>query len=325
MSDTPALRVGTRASRLALWQAQHAAALISAQPGAPRVRLLHIATAGDAQSEIPLWQADGRAFFTREIDRALLEGRADVAVHSLKDLPTALEDGLTLGATLARADPRDVLLSASGAPLGALPRGARVGTSSLRRRALLARARPDAQLLELRGNVPTRIERLMRGDYEAIVLAAAGVLRLGLGAHVSEYLAPELFPPAVSQGVIALLARADDVATLRWLTALDDRSAHLEVTAERALLERLEGGCQVPLGALARLEGEALTLEACVCALDGSRALSARGTAPMIAARGREAGEEAAALGRQIAEELLARGAGELIAQERAARTVEVP
>jgi len=315
------LRIGTRASRLALWQAEHVAALISADGDAPPVELEHIRTAGDAQSEIPLWQAGGRAFFTREIDRALLEGRADVAVHSLKDLPTELDAGLALAAALKRADPRDALLSASGAPLGALPQGARIGTSSLRRRAFLARARPDAKLLELRGNVPTRIERLDRGDYDAIVLAAAGLVRLGLEAHVSEYLPPQRFPPAVSQGVIGLVARAEDHATLRWLGSLDDRAARLEVTAERALLGRLEGGCQVPLGALARLAGGALTLEACVCALDGSRTVSARG-ATQVSDTGAAALAEAAALGRRLAEDLLARGAAELITQERAARVV---
>ena len=320
MSPRP-LRIGTRSSRLALWQAEHVAALISTARDAPPVELLQISTAGDAQSERPLWQTGGRAFFTREIDRALLEGRVDVAVHSLKDLPTALDDGLALAATLTRADPRDALLSASGKPLADLPPGARIGTSSLRRRALLARARPDAKLLELRGNVPTRIERLERGDYDAIVLAAAGLVRLGLEAHVSEYLPPQRFPPAVSQGVIGLVARGGDGATLPWLACLDDRAARLEVTAERALLERLEGGCQVPLGALACLADGMLSLEACVCALDGSRAVSVRGSAPAAGAAA-SALAEAAALGRRLAEELLARGAGELITQERAARAV---
>jgi hydroxymethylbilane synthase len=320
------LRIGTRASALALWQARHAAQLIGSQRGAPPVELKPIATSGDTQSEVPLWQASGRAFFTREIDRALLEGTIDIAVHSLKDLSTELEDGLALAATLPRADPRDALLSARGTPLGELPRGARIGTSSLRRRALLARARPDAVLLELRGNVPTRIEKLKRGDYDAIVLAAAGLARLGLEAEITEHLSPERFPPAVSQGVIGLLARGDDSATLGWLVPLDDPGARLEVTAERALLERLEGGCQVPLGALARLVAGALSLEACVCALDGSRALSARGTASAGAA-GTVSPAEAAALGRRLAEDLLARGAGELITQERAARVraVEAP
>jgi hydroxymethylbilane synthase len=318
VSAAPALRVGTRASALALWQARHVAALIAAQPGAPAVELVHIKTSGDVQSDVPLWQVGGQAFFTREIDRALLAGEVDVAVHSLKDLATQLDAGLTLAATLERADPRDALLSRSGAPLAQLPRGARIGTSSLRRRAFLARARPDAQWLELRGNVPTRLERLQRGDYDAIVLAAAGLARLNLERHVSEYLSPDQFPPAVSQGVIGVCARAGDAATLRWLAALDNQDARLAATAERALLRRLEGGCQVPLGALAGVKAGTLNMHACVCTLDGSRHLSARGHMPASAAAGES-------LGVRLAEELLARGAGELIAGERSARTVAEP
>jgi hydroxymethylbilane synthase len=324
VSAPAVLRIGTRASALALWQARHVAALIAVQRGAPPVELVHVSTEGDAQSEVPLWKVGGRAFFTREIDRALLEGRVEVAVHSLKDLPTELEHGLALAATLPRSDPRDALVSRGGATLAALAPGARIGTSSLRRRALLARARPDALLLELRGNVPTRIERLERGDYDAIVLAAAGLARLGLARHVSEYLAPESFPPAISQGVIGVCARAGDGATLRWLAPLDDRATRLVVGAERALLKRLEGGCQVPLGALARLGNGVLTLEACVCALDGSRSVSARATVAATSAAG-VAPEDAVALGTRVAEELLARGAGELIAHERHARAVEAP
>jgi hydroxymethylbilane synthase len=311
------LRIGTRGSALALWQARQVGALIAAQPNAPAVELVHIKTSGDVQSAVPLWQADGRAFFTREIDRALLEATVDVAVHSLKDLSTQIETGLTLAATLSRADPRDALVSRSGTALRELPRGARIGTSSLRRRALLARARPDATLLELRGNVPTRIERLQRGDYDAIVVAAAGLVRLGLERHVSEYLPVEDFPPAVSQGVIGVCARAADESTLRWLSALDDHEARLAASAERALLAWLEGGCQVPLGALARVREGTLMLQATVCALDGARHLSARGEAPATAAA-------AAALGVRVAEELLARGAGELIASERNARAAVV-
>jgi hydroxymethylbilane synthase len=217
------LRIGTRASALALWQARHVEALLRAYPGAPPVELVHIKTEGDIQSEVPLWQVGGRAFFTKEIDRALLEGTVDLAVHSLKDLSTQLEAGLTLAATLKRADARDAFLSHGGQSLAQLPPGARIGTSSLRRRAFLARIRPDLEHVELRGNVPTRVERLRRGDYDAIILAAAGLARLNLTQHVSQLLAPEDFPPAVSQGIIGLCARANDAATLRWLVPLDDR------------------------------------------------------------------------------------------------------
>jgi len=267
---------------------------------------------------VPLWQVGGRAFFTREIDRALLAAEVDVAVHSLKDLPTQLDEGLVLAALLPRADPRDALVSRSGAALAQLPAGARIGTSSLRRRAFLARLRPDAVPLELRGNVPTRIERLQRGEYDAIVLAAAGLARLDLAQHVTEFLSPDSFPPAVSQGVIGVCARSGDTETQRLLVALDDREARLAATAERALLRRLEGGCQVPLGALATVQGGDLSLMACICALDGARQLSARGQTPAVDAA-------AEALGVRLAEELLARGAADLMAKEREARAVEPP
>ena len=318
MSRAGTLRIGTRASALALWQAREVAARIAAQPDSPAVELVHVRTSGVEQTERPLWQVRGQAFFTREIDRALLAEEVDIAVHSLKDLPTQLDAGLELAALLPRADPRDALLSLRGATLAALPAGARIGTSSLRRRAFLARLRPDAMLLELRGNVPTRIERLQHGEYDAIVLAAAGLVRLGLAQHVTEYLPAESFPPAVSQGVIGVCARSGDEATLRWLAALDERDARLAASAERALLRRLEGGCQVPLGALATVRGDTLTLMASVCALDGTRHLAARAESPAAPA-------SAEALGVRVAEELLARGAGELMASERQARAVEAP
>ncbi len=318
------LRIGTRASALALWQARHVVALLSERPGAPPIELVHIRTAGDAQREVPLWQTEGRAFFTREIDEALREGTIDAAVHRLKDLPTALAPGLALAAALAREDPRDALLTRAGESLRQLPPRARIGTSSLRRRAFLARIRPDAVPVELRGNVPTRIERLERGDYDAIILAAAGLVRLGLGQHVTEFLSPEEFPPAVSQGVIGVCARADDEATLGLLRALDDAAARLAVSAERALLQRLEGGCQVPLGALAGMRGASLELTAAVCALDGSRELRARGAA--TAARGATLrAADAVALGERIANQLLDAGAAGLIAQQRSTLAVTAP
>lgn len=310
MSARP-LRIGTRASALALWQAHHVEALLRSLPGAPEIELVHIKTSGDLQTEVPLWQVGGRAFFTKEIDRALLEGTVDLAVHSLKDLSTQLDEGITLGATLARADARDAFLSRDGATLAALPPGARIGTSSLRRRAFLARTRPDLEHVELRGNVPTRVERLRGGAFDAIVLAAAGLARLQLDQHVTQLLAPEEFPPAVSQGIIGLCARTGDAPTLRWLAALDDREARLAATAERALLRRIEGGCQVPLGALATVIPGAVQLQATVCSLDGRKFVSARGT-------GADSVEAAAALGQRVADELLAGGAGALIATARA-------
>jgi hydroxymethylbilane synthase len=325
MNGTPdtlsprALRIGTRASALALWQARHVASLIRALPGAPAVELVSITTTGDVRTDVPLWAIRGRAFFTKEIDRALLEGRIDVAVHSLKDLPTAMEPGLALAAVLTREDPRDALVSRAGVPLAQLPRGSRVGTSSLRRRAFLTRARQDLTLLELRGNVPTRLERLERGDYDAIVLAAAGLKRLGLEDRITQHLSPEEFPPAVSQGAIGVCTRADDPYSSGWLQPLDDPATRLAATAERALLEHVEGGCQVPLGALATAAGDGIRLHAAVCALDGSRLLSASGDAEATMAA-------AAALGVRLATELIAQGAGSLIAAERAVQgRVEAP
>ena len=308
------LRIGTRASALALWQARHVEGLIGALSGPPGVELVPVMTTGDLQTEVPLWAVRGRAFFTKELDRALLEERVDLAVHSLKDLPTELEPGLALIAVLPREDPQDALVSHSGQPLAQLPPGARIGTSSLRRRAFLARARPDLELHELRGNVPTRLQRLQRGEFNAIVLAAAGLKRLGLEPHITQRLPVEAFPPAVSQGAIGVCARAGDARTARWLAQLDDPATRLATTAERALLRRIEGGCQVPLGALATLSGATLRLHAAVCALDGSRYLSADGEASASET-------DAQTLGERVAEQLLAQGAAALIAEQRTAPT----
>ena len=313
-----ALRIGTRASALALWQARHIRALIAALPGAPTIELVPITTSGDLQTQVPLWTVQGRAFFTKELDRALLEDRIDLAVHSLKDLPTELEPGLALAAVLEREDPRDALVSQDGRTLTALSAGARVGTSSLRRRAFIARLRPDIHLHELRGNVPTRLERLEHGDYDAIVLAAAGLKRLGLESRITERLGPADFPPAVSQGAIGVCAREGDAATACWLEPLDHAATRLATTAERSLLRRIEGGCQVPLGALARLEAGSIHMRAVVCTLEGTRSLSAEGSAPADAGAARDLGE-------RLAEELLAQGAAQLIAAQRAAQEAPEP
>jgi hydroxymethylbilane synthase len=322
MSVRP-LRIGTRASALALWQANRVADLIRAQPGAPPVELVHIRTEGDLRTDIPLWAAGGRAFFTKEIDRAQLAGEVDIAVHSLKDLSTVIAAGLELAAVLEREDPRDALLTNHGAHLQDLPPAARVGTSSLRRRAFLLRARPDLTLLELRGNVPTRIERLAEGRYDAIVLAAAGLVRLDLATHIAARIEPQAMPPAVSQGAIGVCARAGDEHVLQWLRALDHADTRVAVTAERALLRRIEGGCQVPLGALATLAGRQLSLSASVCALDGSASIEChdetrlQGHVSQLVA--------ATALGVRVAEQLLARGAGVIIAEQRRPASQELP
>jgi len=322
MSVRP-LRIGTRASALALWQANRVADLIRAQPGAPPVELVHIKTEGDLRTDIPLWAAGGRAFFTKEIDRAQLAGDVDIARQSHNDLSTVIAEGLDLAAVLEREDPRDALLTSLGAHLEDLPPAARVGTSSLRRRAFLLRARPDLTLLELRGNVPTRIERLAEGKYDAIVLATAGLLRLDLAAQIAARIESSVLPPAVSQGAIGVCARAGDEHALQWLRSLDHATTRLAITAERALLRRIEGGCQVPLGALATLSGNRLTLRASVCALDGSVSMDCDerthldGDASPLA--------KAAALGVHVAEKLLARGAGIIIAEQRRPANQDLP
>lgn len=310
MSGGRTLRIGTRASALALWQANRVSDLIRAQPGAPAVELVHIKTEGDLRTDVPLWAVDGRAFFTKEIDRALLANEIDVAVHSLKDLSTVLEKGVDLIAVVERQDPRDALLSRSGAAFAELPPGSRVGTSSLRRRAFLAHLRPDIQAMELRGNVPTRVEKMQKGEYDAIILASAGLVRLGLDKHISERLPVSDFTPAVSQGAIGCCSRTGDAETAKWLKALDNTSARLETTAERALLRKIEGGCQVPLGAIARVEGDRLRLFSQVCALDGSKQVTSEGTCSLDLT-------EAAALGQRLAEDLLSKGAAGIIAIER--------
>jgi hydroxymethylbilane synthase len=322
MSVRP-LRIGTRASALALWQANRVADLIRAQPDAPPVELVHIKTEGDLRTDIPLWAAGGRAFFTKEIDRAQLAGDVDIAVHSLKDLSTVIAEGLELAAVLEREDPRDALLTSHGAHLEDLPTAARVGTSSLRRRAFLLRARPDLTLLELRGNVPTRIERLAEGKYDAIVLATAGLLRLDLAAHIAARIESSVLPPAVSQGAIGVCARAGDEYALQWLRSLDHAATRVAVTAERALLRRIEGGCQVPLGALATLSVNRLTLRASVCALDGSVSMDCEERTHLEGGPSQLA--TAAALGVLVAEKLLARGAGIIIAEQRRPANQDLP
>jgi hydroxymethylbilane synthase len=307
------LRIGTRSSALALWQANRVSDLIRATRGAPPVELVHIKTEGDLRTDVPLWAVDGRAFFTKEIDRALLANEIDIAVHSLKDLSTTLESGVDLVAVVERQDPRDALLARGGQKLAELPAGARVGTSSLRRRAFLARVRPDIQPVELRGNVPTRIEKLQKGEYDAIILAAAGLSRLGLLKYVTEYLPVEKFTPAVSQGAIGCCARAGDAETARWMRPLDHEAARLATTAERALLRKIEGGCQVPLGAIALFDANRIRLYSAVCALDGSKHVSAEADCEPTPSA-------AAALGERVAEQLLNQGAAEIIASVRGAR-----
>lgn len=313
------LRVGTRGSALALWQARHVAERL-----AVATELVEIRTGGDLLSDVPLSEVEGKAFFTKEIEEALLAGEIDLAVHSLKDLATTLPEGLTIGAVLEREDARDVVIARPGASwvpaaadralrggLDHLPNGARVGTSSLRRRAFLARQRPDLEVVDLRGNVPTRIRRLDEGEFDALVLAAAGVKRLGLADRIAGYLAARVVPPAPGQGAIAVQIRSDDEAAARLLSALDHGPTRAETHAERAFLRRLEGGCQVPVGASAHVEVEDFILYGAICSLDGRRCVDGQRGRGLMDLRDPET------LGLELAEALLRRGGAEILASIR--------
>jgi len=304
------LRLGTRASRLALWQAEHVKNLVESLPGAPCVEIVTISTKGDRILDVPLFEISGQAFFTKEIENALLDERVDFAVHSMKDLATIMPDGLVLVATPEREDPRDVVVSNSGAGLEGLEPGSRVGTSSLRRRAFLASRRPDLVIKDLRGNVPTRLAKLRAGEYDAILLAAAGVKRLGFEAEISAFLEPELFPSAAGQGALALQARAGDAATRAWLENLDHAPTHAATAAERAFLRRVEGGCQVPAGAFATVSGSELEITAMVSSLDGRRVV--RGAHGGVSIR-------AEVIGAELAEQLLGDGGDEILSEIRTA------
>ncbi len=244
------LRIATRSSELALWQARTVQAELAAR--GLTSELVTYTTTGDLKLDQPLNEIGSKGLFTAELEEDLLAGRVDCCVHSLKDLPTADPAGLTIAARLERADPRDVLVLAPGivaSAVGDLPPNARVGTSSLRRRALLLALRPDLNVMELRGNVPTRVRKVVEGQVDAAILAAAGLIRLGMEAHIAGYLEPPVWTPAAGQGAVAVQVRSDDAAMVAIFRTLDHAPTTRAVTAERAFLGALEGGCQVPIGA----------------------------------------------------------------------------
>jgi hydroxymethylbilane synthase len=293
-----ALRIGTRGSALALWQANHIADLLRDLLGTPVTEIVPIATTGDIVRDVPLSQVEGRSFFTKELDEALLDGRIDLAVHSLKDVATVLPAGLALAAVPKREDPRDALVTRSGAgTLSTLPAGALVATSSVRRRAFVQHYRGDLRLADLRGNVPTRLRYLDEGRFDAVIVAAAGLNRLSLANRIDEYLDPSLFPPAAAQGALAVCAREDDELAMQVSAALDDLHSHITASAERAFLRQLEAGCQVPAGVLARVGGDRLHLLGAKCEPDGTGWASASLEAPL---------GDGEAAGRQLAMDLAA-------------------
>lgn len=312
MVTTPApLRIASRGSALALWQTHAVRDALTAHHPGLRVDVRVVHTTGDRILDVPLAKIGDKGLFTKELDEALLRGDAHLAVHSLKDVPTRLPDGLVIAAVGEREDPRDVLILPPGrtGALASLPAGARVGTSSLRRRAHLAALRPDLEVVDLRGNLNTRLAKLDEGAYDAIILAAAGVIRLGWQDRIAARLETADWLPAVGQGALAVVARADDAATRALLAPLHDPATAACVEAERTFLRALEGGCQIPIGALAGVDGDALRLDGMVADLEGTTVLREQVQGPAA---------DAAELGAALADRLLGRGAGAILERIRA-------
>jgi hydroxymethylbilane synthase len=293
-----------------LWQAEHVASLLRNAHAGLEVELLPMSTQGDRILDRSLAAIGGKGLFIKELEIALAERRADIAVHSMKDVPAEMPEGFVIAAFLARADPRDALLSRRGSALSDLPEGAKVGTSSLRRRAQILAARPDLSIEPLRGNVDTRLSRLGNGALDAIVLACAGLVRLGLESHITARLAPGTMLSAVGQGAIGIECRSDDTHTRALVSALDDALTHTALAAERSFARTLGGSCQSPIAALARVEQGLLRLDGLVAEPDGSRLL--RESISGDSAR-------AAGLGEELAQRLLQSGARELLERLRSA------
>ena len=305
------LVIGSRGSKLALWQSEWVRARLRELRPQAEVRIEIIKTSGDVMRDVPLAVIGGKGVFTKELEEALLDGRIDLAVHSLKDLPTVLPEGLGIAAVTAREDPRDALVMRAGArerpaALRDLPRGATVGTSSMRRIAQLKHLRPDVKIRDLRGNVDTRLRKLDAGEYDAVILASAGLRRLGFAERISAAVSTGEMLPAVGQGALGVETRADDAGTNELVALLEDAPTRAACTAERALLRALGGGCQVPIAAHAAAEGERLRLEALVAAVDGEHVL--RDTLEGEASEAERVGGKLAAL-------LLERGAAALLGE----------
>jgi len=276
------LVIATRRSALALWQAEHVAERLREATGR-QVELLTLVTTGDKILDVPLARVGGKGLFVKEIEEALLDGRADLAVHSLKDVPTFFPPGLVLGAITEREDPRDALCAPRHGALDALPSGARVGTSSLRRRAQLLALRPDLEVVDVRGNVQTRLSKT-DGDVDAVILAYAGLKRLGLQERVTEVLPIARSLPAIGQGALAIEIREGDAEMIEAMRALEHDATRAAVTAERALLATLEGGCQVPIAGHATVEGDRVSLQGLVASLEGATVLRVTEEGPVAEA-----------------------------------------
>ncbi len=299
------LRIATRKSPLALWQANHVRAALLARHPDLEVELVTMSTQGDKILDTPLAKVGGKGLFVKELEVGMLEDRADIAVHSMKDVPIDFPDGLGLRAVLPREDPRDALISNKYASIDMLPEGARVGTSSLRRQCQLRARRPDLQIFDLRGNVNTRLAKLDDGEYDAILLAAAGVKRMGWEPRISEALDPAQFIPAIGQGAIGIETRLDDSRVCDLIATLNDGQTAIRIRAERALNAALQGGCQVPIAGYSELGHGVIVLRALVGSPDGKELVQG-----VISGRPEDAEE----LGQVLAEDLLSRGAREILA-----------
>jgi hydroxymethylbilane synthase len=302
--STETLRIATRKSPLALWQAEHVRTRLQALHPGLAVELVTLSTQGDRVLDSPLAKIGGKGLFVKELEQGMLEGTADIAVHSMKDVPAELPVGLEIRVILEREDPRDAFVSSSFTDIAALPQGARVGTSSLRRQCQLRATRPDLEILDLRGNVGTRLGKLDAGDYHAIVLACAGLRRLGLESRISVALADEVMLPAIAQGVIGIECRRDDERVHGLVDALNHNETAIRTRAERAMNARLAGGCQAPVAGYSEIIDGNLELRGLVGRPDGSDIIRGAITGPP---------EEAAALGTELAEDLLARGADAIL------------
>ncbi|MEN6389773.1 MAG: hydroxymethylbilane synthase [Syntrophomonas sp.] len=305
------LNLGTRGSKLALWQSHRVAEELQKALPALEIDIKTIKTQGDKILDVALSRIGDKGLFTKEIENELLVGNIDLAVHSMKDLPGEMDPALDIGAVLHREDPRDVLISHKGYRFDELPEGGVLGTSSLRRIAQIKARRPDLEMLALRGNIETRIKKMQEQDLDGIVLAWAGVSRLGLTEMITDFLHEDLVLPAVGQGAIAVQIRADDHKTREVLDLINDKAAHTEVSAERSFLRKLQGGCQVPIGSRAVVNGSQIFIRGLICSLDGTRLYRQEISGPV------QRGQELAV---ELAEELLAQGAGAILDEIRGFR-----
>ncbi|KXJ60694.1 MAG: porphobilinogen deaminase [Alteromonas sp. Nap_26] len=304
LNTTRTVRIATRKSALALWQAEYVKAKLLEHYPSMVVELVPMSTQGDKILDTPLAKIGGKGLFIKELEVAMLEGRADIAVHSMKDVPVEFPEGFGLHAICERENPYDAFVSNNFDSIDALPQGAVVGTSSLRRQCQIRKYRPDLMIKDLRGNVNTRLAKLDAGEYDAIILASAGLIRLEMASRIRMPLTADISLPAVGQGAVGIECRNDDEELIALLQALNHDDTNTRVTAERAMNERLEGGCQVPIGSFATLDGDSLTLTGMVGKPDGTELLFASATAPR---------ESATSIGIEVAEALLAQGAGDIL------------